>query len=76
MVTTLILIGHPAYKAYAPDCVFIDEAAQADEPEAAIAFSYLGQGKQLVLSGDPQQLGPIFLSQISKKYGFGIYFLR
>lgn len=39
--------------------MFIDEAAQALEPEAVIAIGGILQtGGQLVLAGDPKQLGP------------------
>ena len=42
--------------------VFIDEAGQSTEPEALIAFNIIhryGDNKcQVVIAGDPQQLGP------------------
>jgi helicase MOV-10 len=57
--------------------VFIDESGQAIEPEALIAVAGiltvdpgLDCG-QLVLAGDPQQLGPILRSPIAQQYGLG-----
>jgi superfamily I DNA and/or RNA helicase len=40
--------------------IFIDEAAQASEPEILIPLSGLWQQKNchVILSGDPKQLGP------------------
>ncbi|RZC34473.1 AAA 11 domain containing protein, partial [Asbolus verrucosus] len=57
VVTTLMLIGR--YRNYKCDCVFIDEAAQASEPETNIALGLLTAGGQLILAGDPKQLGPM-----------------
>ncbi|KAI9352277.1 P-loop containing nucleoside triphosphate hydrolase protein [Zopfochytrium polystomum] len=51
---------------------FIDEAGQATEPEfwAAIA-GLIGSDGQIVLAGDPKQLGPILRSAHAKKFGLG-----
>lgn len=57
--------------------VFIDESGQAIEPEALIAVAgilTIDPGVhcgQLVLAGDPQQLGPILRSPIAQEYGLG-----
>lgn len=59
--------------------VFIDESGHATEsetllPVAGILTSVKNLGTlsgQLVLAGDPQQLGPITQSMIAKKHGFG-----
>lgn len=57
--------------------VFIDESGQAIEPEALIAVAgilTIDPGihcGQLVLAGDPQQLGPILRSPIAQEYGLG-----
>jgi len=53
--------------------IFIDEAGQATEPEAVIPISGLLDIKigQLVLVGDPQQLGPVIRSPIASKARLG-----
>ncbi len=52
------------------DFIFIDEAAQAIEPEAvAPVASLLGPHGQLVLAGDVKQLGPVIHSPASKRFG-------
>ena len=56
--------------------IFIDEAGHATEPECIIPVADLldpnhPRGGQLVLAGDPKQLGPILRSPISVKYGLG-----
>lgn len=53
--------------------IFIDEAGQAVEPECLIGIAGLldpAKG-QLVLAGDPQQLGPILRSPLTQLYGMG-----
>ncbi|XP_023245844.1 putative helicase mov-10-B.1 [Copidosoma floridanum] len=56
--------------------VFIDEAGQATEPDAIIPLLLLSSANQhekgrihgqVVLAGDPKQLGPVIFSRISKK---------
>ncbi|XP_027716180.1 helicase MOV-10 [Vombatus ursinus] len=63
--------------------VFIDEAGQAVEPECLVAVAGLlairdsdNPGGQLVLAGDPQQLGPVLHSSLAKKHGLGISLLE
>jgi len=57
--------------------LFIDEAGFATEPETVIPLALLDPRKgQLVLAGDPEQLGPILRSSISKDYGFGRVVIR
>lgn len=62
--------------------VFIDESGQAIEPEALIAVAgilTIDPGVhcgQLVLAGDPQQLGPILRSPIAQEYGLGTSLLE
>lgn len=52
------------------DVIVIDEAGQAQEPEALAAASMLlGQGGQLVLAGDPKQLGPVIHHSLAKEHG-------
>ena len=58
--------------------VFIDEASHATEPESVVALAGLlymsgsvDRGKQVVLAGDPQQLGPVLRSPYAKKFKLG-----
>ncbi|CAH2045675.1 unnamed protein product, partial [Iphiclides podalirius] len=61
--------------------LFIDEAAQASEPATLVPITgLLAPSGQLVLAGDPQQLGPVVLSKEARirglKYGrivFGVW---
>lgn len=64
--------------------VFIDESGQATETETLIPIVGIltnEQNKglihgQVVLAGDPQQLGPVIHSSKAKDYGFGISMLE
>ncbi|KZT41659.1 P-loop containing nucleoside triphosphate hydrolase protein [Sistotremastrum suecicum HHB10207 ss-3] len=57
--------------------IFIDEAGQAMEPEIMIAVKLLtGPATNIVLSGDPKQLGPIVRSPIAKQFGLAKSFLN
>ncbi|KAJ7034547.1 P-loop containing nucleoside triphosphate hydrolase protein [Mycena alexandri] len=50
--------------------IFCDEAGQATEPEAMIAIKTMADTKtNIVLSGDPKQLGPIIRSTIARELG-------
>ncbi|CAG9789159.1 unnamed protein product [Diatraea saccharalis] len=52
--------------------LFIDEAAQASEPEALIPITgLLAASGKLVLAGDPKQLGPVCISKEASKRGLG-----
>ena len=53
--------------------IFIDEAGHAVEPETLIAISGIMEvnSGQVVLAGDPKQLGPILRSPFTIKYGLG-----
>jgi len=50
--------------------IFIDEAGQATEPEAFVSIKTMGDNStNIVLSGDPKQLGPIIRSGIARELG-------
>ncbi|XP_048877491.1 putative helicase mov-10-B.1 isoform X2 [Brienomyrus brachyistius] len=58
--------------------IFVDEAGHAMEPECLIAIAGLlqpGTG-QLVLAGDPKQLGPVLQSPLAIQYGLGLSLLE
>lgn len=56
--------------------LFIDEAAQASEPATLIPItSLLSPDGQLVLAGDPQQLGPVCVSRETKHRGLSELFI-
>lgn len=55
--------------------VFIDEAGQCTEPVSLIPIGFSGgngrSGQQIVMAGDPKQLGPVVYSQPARKRNFG-----
>ncbi|TRY87279.1 hypothetical protein DNTS_028207 [Danionella cerebrum] len=71
LVTAGFPVGHFSY-------VFVDEAGHAKEPECIIAIAELLNPKtgQLVLTGDPKQLGPILSSPFAIKYGLDLSLLE
>uniref|UniRef100_A0A672H426 RNA helicase n=1 Tax=Salarias fasciatus TaxID=181472 RepID=A0A672H426_SALFA len=58
--------------------VFVDEAGHAVETECLIPLAGLldPQSGQVVLAGDPKQLGPIIRSPFAQKYGLGVSLLQ
>lgn len=57
--------------------VIIDEAGQTIESETLIPISFLSKTNgQVILAGDPKQLGPVLINQISKLCGFDKSFLE
>ncbi|KAH6909394.1 RNA helicase [Coprinopsis sp. MPI-PUGE-AT-0042] len=57
--------------------IFIDEAGQATEPEAIISINTMADpSTNIVLSGDPKQLGPIIRSPISSTLGLATSYLE
>ena len=50
--------------------IFIDEAGQATEPEAMISVKTLADSNtNVILAGDPKQLGPIIRSPVARELG-------
>ncbi|KAF7796423.1 hypothetical protein EIP86_007600 [Pleurotus ostreatoroseus] len=50
--------------------IFVDEAGQATEPEVMISIKTMADNEtNIVLSGDPRQLGPIIRSPIARELG-------
>uniref|UniRef100_A0A3Q3WG79 RNA helicase n=1 Tax=Mola mola TaxID=94237 RepID=A0A3Q3WG79_MOLML len=58
--------------------VFVDEAGHAIETECLIPLAGLlhAESGQVVLAGDPKQLGPIVRSHFALKYGMGLSLLE
>lgn len=50
--------------------IFFDEAGQATEPETMIAIKTMADNStNIILSGDPKQLGPIIRSNVARELG-------
>jgi len=57
--------------------IIIDEAGQATEPEAFVSIKTLADPKtNIVLSGDPKQLGPIIRSGIATNLGLELSYIE
>ncbi|XP_006157650.1 RNA helicase Mov10l1 isoform X1 [Tupaia chinensis] len=57
--------------------VFVDEAGQASEPECLIPLGLISDaGGQIVLAGDPMQLGPVIKSRLALAYGLNVSMLE
>ncbi|XP_075713319.1 RNA helicase Mov10l1 isoform X2 [Rhinoderma darwinii] len=57
--------------------VVIDEAGQASEPECLIPLGLVSEVTgQIILAGDPMQLGPVIKSRIALAYGLSISLLE
>ncbi|XP_066209574.1 helicase MOV-10 isoform X1 [Saccopteryx leptura] len=63
--------------------IFIDEAGHCMEPESLVAIAGLMEvkesdnpGGQLVLAGDPRQLGPVLRSPLTQRHGLGYSLLE
>ncbi|MED6239493.1 hypothetical protein ATANTOWER_007135 [Ataeniobius toweri] len=70
-VTGGVPVGHFSH-------VFVDEAGQAEEPQCVIAIAGLlcPEKGQLVLAGDPKQLGPIIRSSYAIDHKLGLSLLE
>ncbi|NWH68682.1 M10L1 helicase, partial [Geococcyx californianus] len=88
LITTLVTAGRLVSANFPPGFfshVFIDECGQAVEPESVVAIAGLlsamdketnPTGGQLVLAGDPQQLGPVLRSPLAIEHGLGTSLLE
>ncbi|XP_067414809.1 helicase MOV-10 [Emydura macquarii macquarii] len=88
IITTLLTAGRLAtanFPAGHFSHVFIDECGQAMEPESVVAVAGIlsatdrqsnALGGQLVLAGDPKQLGPILRSPLGIEHGLGVSLLE
>uniref|UniRef100_A0A670YHZ1 RNA helicase n=1 Tax=Pseudonaja textilis TaxID=8673 RepID=A0A670YHZ1_PSETE len=76
IITTLVTAGRLASADFPQghfSHVFIDESGHAVEPESLITNV---NGGQLVLAGDPKQLGPILRSPLAVQHGLGLSLLE
>jgi len=85
IITTLVSAGRLVSGQFPMDhfkFVFIDEAGQATEPETVIALAgiiapeSLANGGQVVMAGDPWQLGPIVRSTFADQHGLATSLLE
>lgn len=57
--------------------IFVNEAGQATEPEVAISIMTMADARtNIILSGDPKQLGPILRSQMAAKLGLEVSYIE
>ena len=57
--------------------IFVDEAGQGSEPEAMVPIKTMADAKtNVILSGDPKQLGPIIRSAVARELGLGKSYLE
>ncbi|XP_049627458.1 RNA helicase Mov10l1 [Suncus etruscus] len=57
--------------------VFVDEAGQASEPECLIPLGLISEvNGQIILAGDPMQLGPVIKSRLAMAYGLNVSMLE
>ncbi|TFK41436.1 RNA helicase [Crucibulum laeve] len=57
--------------------IFIDEAGQSTEPEAFVSIKTMADNStNIILSGDPKQLGPIIRSGIAQELGLEVSYLE
>lgn len=51
--------------------VIVDECGYASEPETWIPLCLAGSNAQIILAGDPKQLGPVLTSHFAEEQGLG-----
>jgi helicase MOV-10 len=57
--------------------IVIDEAAQAEEPLVMIPIiAFSNENTNIILAGDPNQLGPVIKSPTADKAGLGKSYLQ
>jgi helicase MOV-10 len=57
--------------------IFIDEAGQATEPEAFVSIKLIADSDtNVIISGDPKQLGPIIRSGVARQLGLEVSYLE
>ncbi|XP_075471395.1 helicase MOV-10 [Ascaphus truei] len=88
IITTLHTAGRLLFAKFPPghiSHVFIDESGHAVEPECVTAIAGIldvmdpktnKDGGQVVLAGDPQQLGPVLRSPVAIKHGLELSLLE
>jgi helicase MOV-10 len=81
VVVTTCLSASFAYNVGMPNGhfshIFIDEAGQAAEPEIMVPIKTMANAKtNIILSGDPQQLGPVIRSPVARELGLGKSYLE
>ncbi|NXH37223.1 SDE3 helicase, partial [Myiagra hebetior] len=88
IITTLVTAGRLVSANFPPGFfshVFIDECGHAVEPQSVVAIAGLlapmdqetnPNGGQLVLAGDPKQLGPVLTSPLAIQHGLGTSLLE
>ncbi|KAM9320258.1 helicase MOV-10 [Gastrophryne carolinensis] len=82
IITTLVTAGRLVSARFPPGHfthVFIDESGHAVEPECVTAVAGIldvASGGQLVLAGDPKQLGPVLRSPLAIEHGLGMSLLE
>ena len=68
--TLNIRVGHFSH-------IIIDEAAQADEPLSMIPIEFFSdEDTNIILAGDPNQLGPVIKSSAASEAGLGKSYLK
>lgn len=70
--TMCLEIGHFTH-------LFMDEAGQATEPESLVPIGLIrcdANPGQIILAGDPKQLGPVLMSTHASAYGLGVSLLE